>query len=146
MTINTRNATYRDAPAIKSLLEGLGYRSSLSLLLGQLENVFGQDDHHVFVCERDKEVTGFASVHFLPQLAFDGGLLLISYFAVDDNLKDERIGTALERHITAFARQKKCERIQVHCADWRTPMHRFYLQQGYQEYPKYFTKRLIYGE
>lgn len=144
MTI--RNANYKDVAAIKPLLEALGYRSSLTLLLSQLENAFGKDDHQVFVCEVHKELAGFASVHVLPQLAFDGALLVISCFAVDETLKDARVGIALEQHITAFARLKKCERIQVHCADWRVPTHQFYLQQGYQEYPKYFTKRLIYGE
>jgi hypothetical protein len=30
--------------------------------------------------------------------------------------------------------------------EWRTPVHQFYVQQGYEEYPKYFTKRLVYAE
>jgi hypothetical protein len=34
----------------------------------------------------------------------------------------------------------------VYCIDWRAPARQFYNQQGYQEYPKYFTKRLVYGE
>ena len=141
-----RNGTYKDAPAIKLLLEALGYKARLSLLVDQLETLFGSKDHEVFVYELKKEVVGFASVHYLPQLAFDGNLMVISYFSVDETVKNSSVAMELEHYITEQARIHQCERIQVHCLDWRTPVHRFYLQQGYQEYPKYFTKRLVYAE
>jgi len=141
-----RNATYHDAPAIKILLEALGYSARTSLLVDQLERLFGSRDHEVFVYELRKEVVGFASVHYLPQLAFDGGVMIISYFSVDEGINDAGTAKELERYITDKARLHGCERIQVHCMDWRVPAHQFYAQQGYQEYPKYFTKRLVYGE
>jgi len=144
--MHIRNATYKDAPAIRTLLEALGYKTSISMLVDQLEILFNRDGHEVFVCEFRKEVVGFVSVHYLPQLAFDGGVMIISYLSVDGDIKDINIAKELEQYITTLARSKKCERIQVHCLDWRTPAHQFYLQQGYQEYPKYFTKRLIYAE
>ncbi|MBS1502645.1 MAG: GNAT family N-acetyltransferase [Bacteroidetes bacterium] len=141
-----RNATYRDAPFIKGLLAGLGYDSNLSRLVDQLERLFGTENDCVYVCDINKEVVGFVTVHYLPQLAFDGGLAIISYLSVDESVIDRDIAGALERHVTEQARIKKCERIQVHCLDWRTPAHQFYIRHGYQEYPKYFTKRLLYGE
>lgn len=144
MTI--RNATYHDAPAIKALLKALGYESRMSILIHQLETMFDKNDHQVFVCEQRREIVGFASVHFLPQLAFDGGIAIISYLSVDDSLKGQGVDKALERHISEQAVLKKCERIQVHLSEWRTFEQKFYEQQGYQEYPKYFTKRLVYGE
>jgi predicted N-acetyltransferase YhbS len=144
MTI--RNATYHDAPAIKLLLEALGYTSSISLLVNQLETMFGKEDHLVFVYELKKEVVGFISVHYLPQLAFKGEMVLITYLSVDEAVKDQGIGKALERHVTELARKRKCERIQVHCLDWRVREDQFYKEQGYLEYPKYYTKRLVYGE
>lgn len=108
--------------------------------------MFGKDDHQLLVYELRKEVVGFVSVHYLPQLAFDGGLLVITYFSVDEAVKNTDVAKHLEQYITEQARLNKCERIQVHCLDCRTPVHQFYLQQGYQEYPKYFTKRLVYVE
>jgi GNAT superfamily N-acetyltransferase len=120
--------------------------SRLSMIVDQLERLFNKEDHQVFVYELRKEVVGFVSVHYLPQLAFDGGVMIISYFSVDEGVKDTGIGKELEQYITNQARLRKCERIQVHCMDWRTPAHQFYKQQGYQEYPKYYTKRLVYGE
>jgi N-acetylglutamate synthase-like GNAT family acetyltransferase len=144
--MNIRNATYRDAPAIRLLLEALGYNTSISLLVNQLETLFGRPDHHVFVYEQHKEVVGFISIHYMPQLAFDGELAFISYLSVDENVKDQRIDKALEQYVTQQALKRKCDRIQVHCMDWRTPAHHFYEQQGYQEYPKFYTKRLVYGK
>jgi N-acetylglutamate synthase-like GNAT family acetyltransferase len=144
--MNIRNATYKDAPAIKLLLEALGYKTSTSLLISQLENLFGDKDHQAFVCEVNREVSAFASVHYLPQLAFDGGLMVISYLSVDETVKNQNIAQALEAHIAGQARKVKCERIQVHCAEWRAAAQQFYVQQGYIEYPKFFSKRLMYGE
>jgi N-acetylglutamate synthase-like GNAT family acetyltransferase len=144
--MHIRDATYHDAPAIKSLLETLGYHSTVSLLVDQLERLFGKGDDQVFVYEVRKEVLGFVSVHFLPQLAFDGGLVLITYLSVDETLNDQGIMAVLEEYVCELARKRKCDRVQVHCSEWRTPSHRFYKQQGYQEYPKYFSKRLVYGK
>jgi GNAT superfamily N-acetyltransferase len=142
--MNIRNATYHDAPTIKLLLEASGYTRRMSPLVSQLETIFGKDDHQVFVYELRKEVVGFVSVHYLPQLAFDGGLMIISNFAVDEFVQYTDVANQLEQYIEKYARQRKCELIQVHSMDWRTDVHRFYLQQGYKEFPNYFTKQLVY--
>lgn len=144
--MHIRNATYRDAPAVKLLLEALGYKTSMSLLINQLETMFGKYDHQVFVYEMNKEVVGFISIHYLPQLAFDGELVLISYLSVDETVRDHGIEKALEQYVVAAARKRKCDRIQVHCLERRTREHGFFKQLGYQEYPKFFSKRLIYAE
>jgi GNAT superfamily N-acetyltransferase len=141
-----RNATYRDAPEIKTLLEALGYKTNTILLISQLENLFGQKDHQVIVYELDNVAVGFVSVHYLPQLGFGGEIAIISYLSVDEGFNDKGIDKELEGYITRQAVKRKCDRIQVHCSDWRTPAHRFYKEQGYQDYPNYYTKRLIYAE
>ncbi|MDB5086111.1 MAG: family N-acetyltransferase [Mucilaginibacter sp.] len=141
-----RNATYRDAPAIRLLMEALGYKTSISLLINQLETLFDGNDHQTFVYELHKEVVAFITVHYLPQLAFDGELVLISYLSVDETVRDQGFGKALEQYIVEIARKRKCDRIEVHCQELRTQAQRFYEQQGYQEHPKYYTKRLVYGE
>jgi N-acetylglutamate synthase-like GNAT family acetyltransferase len=141
-----RKATYHDAPVIKLLLETLGYTSRLSLLVNQLDTRFDKEDHQAFVYELRREVLGFISIHYLPQLAFEGELVVISYLAVDEGVKNHDIGMALEQYITDQAKKRKCERIQVHCLEWRAKEDQFYKQQGYQEYPKYYTKRLVYAE
>ena len=141
-----RKATYHDAPFIKLLMQALGYKTSNSLLVEQLTNLFDGKDHEVLVAVDKEEVTAFAVVHVLPQLAFDGALLVISYLSVDEQAKDQATARALEIYITELARRRKCERIQVHCAEWRTQAQRFFLGQGYEVFPRYFTKRLMYAE
>lgn len=141
-----REATYHDAAAIKLLMAALGYKTSVSLLVDQLENLFDGINHQVFVYELNKDVVGFISAHFMPQLAFDGELVFISYLSVDESVRDQGIGKALEQYVTKEALKRKCDRIQVHCMDWRTPEKKFYLEQGYQFYPDFYTKRLVYGE
>jgi GNAT superfamily N-acetyltransferase len=144
--MNIRNATYKDAPAIRTLLMTLGYKTTISLLITQLEQLSGYKDHQVFVYEADKEVVGFISIHYIIQLGFDGEIVIINYLAVDETSRGKGVGAALEKHLVTQALKRKCDRIQVHCSDWRIPAHKFYEQQGYQEYPKYYTKRLIYAE
>jgi GNAT superfamily N-acetyltransferase len=147
MTImNIRTATYRDAPAIRTLLDVLGYKTTISHLIGQLERLAGQKDHEVWVYELDKEVVGFIAIHFLPQLGFDGDMVVISYLSVDETVQGQGIGSALEEYIVTRAKERKCDRIQLHCSDWRAKAHQFYEQQGYREYPRYYSKRLVYGE
>ena len=141
-----RNATYHDAPGIKSLLHSLGYASNISLLVDQLERLFNNGENQAYVAEYNKEIVGFVTAHYLPQLAFDGGVAIISYLSADETVTNMDVASALERHVTEQARSRHCERIQVHCMEWRTPAHQFYLGRGYQEFPKYFTKRLAYAE
>jgi len=140
--MNIRNANYKDAPAIKLLLETSGHTPTISLLVDQLELLFGQNDHQVFVYELKKEVVAFISTHYLPQLAYDGGLMVITNMSVDETVKSMGVAKELEEYITGQARIKKCNRIQFHYLDRWGPTHQFYLQQGYKEYPKYFTKML----
>jgi GNAT superfamily N-acetyltransferase len=144
--MNIREAPYRDAPVIRLLLQALGYKTSVSLLISQLENLFRKNDHYAFVYELKKEVAGFITVHYLPQLGFGRELMCISYLSVDETISDQGIATTLEEYVTRQALKRNCDRIQVHCHNWRTPAHKFYEQQGYKEYPKYYTKRLVYAE
>lgn len=141
-----RTATYHDAAAIKLLMATLGYKTSVSLLVDQLENLFDGINHQVFVYELGKDVVGFISVHFIPQLAFEGEVVFISYLSVDDTIKDQGIAKALEHHITQVAIKRKCDRIQVHFQDRRAADQQFFQQQGYTEYQEFYSKRLIYGE
>jgi len=135
-----RNATYHDAPAIKLLLETLGYNTSTILLISQLENLFVGKDNQVFVYELNKEVVGFIAVHFLPQLGFGGGLVWITYLAVYETIKDQRIGAALEQYVTGQAKLRKCDRIQVHCQSQWAESHQFYERQGYGKYPEFLQR------
>lgn len=144
MTI--RSANYKDAPGIKLLLSELGYSSSISLLINQLETIFSNADNHVFVYEHFKEVVGFISVHYLPQLALNSELVFISCFSVDRNVRNPEIAKTLEEYVIQQAVKRKCELIQIKCQDMRITPDKFYEQQGYKEYPGFYMKTLVYNK
>jgi len=140
-----RIATYRDAPAIKLLMEGFDGGTTLSILIHQLEMAFGQTNHQVLVYEEKKEIAGFAVVNFLPQLATEQPLALISALSADETGKRHGFDRFLEEYITEEAKKRNCKNVlALGAATCHQPDGRFYLQQGYQECPEYFIKNLVY--
>ena len=87
-------------------------------------------------------VVGFVSLHFIPQLGVKGDFCRISYFCVDRQSRSVGIGKQLEAAIVEAAKQRQCDRIEVHCHARRNRAHGFYARQGYSEDPKYLLKRL----
>lgn len=141
--ITIRNATYKDAPSIKSLLAGLGYRATNSKLIMMLETTFTGKEHEVLVAIKANDIIGFIAVHYVPQLGVDGDLALVSYLAVDEDIRREGIGRALEGEVVERAMKRFCDRVELHCSIGRTDADRFYKKLGYDEYPTYFCKRLV---
>jgi GNAT superfamily N-acetyltransferase len=136
-----RKAQPEDIAAIRALIAQLDYEppDSLDKKIGLLA---ADPDEALLVYEQDKEVVAFISLHFIPQIAVAGDFARISYFAVKDNARGHGIGQRLEAYISRLARERNCDRIEVHCHSRRTDAHRFYERQGYDEAPKYFIKRL----
>jgi GNAT superfamily N-acetyltransferase len=140
-----RRAQPIDAAAIRDLIAQLDYDSPASL--GEkIRRLSAHPDEVLLVYELDTEVVAFLSLHFIPQIAVAGDFARISYFAVKDSARSHGIGQQLEAHITRLARERNCDRIEVHCHTRRADAHRFYERQGYEESPKYFIKRLGLGE
>jgi GNAT superfamily N-acetyltransferase len=153
--MNIRLARPADGPVIERLLQQLGYSGTGGFLVQKLERMLDDPDERVLVYETggpqdeirrgaavQPEVVALVSLHFIPQLALAGDFARISYFAVDDRFRSQGIGHQMEEHIVALARERQCDRIEVHCHWQRGDAHRFYFRQGYEEAPKYLIKRL----
>lgn len=136
-----RRAQPADTEAIRSLIVQLDYDPPADLE-EKIRLLSAHPDEALIVYELDAEVVAFLSLHFIPQIALPGDFARISYFAVKDSARSHGIGRQLETYITALARERNCDRIEVHCHSRRTDAHRFYEKQGYQESPKYFIKRV----
>lgn len=121
----------------------MGYRTTNSLLIDQLEISFNGNDHQAFIYEQHREVLGFISLHFAPQVAFAGELAVITCLAVDESAGDRHIDKALEDYVTKIAINRNCERITALNHELGTIDYKFFEQQGYMECPKYYSKRLI---
>jgi N-acetylglutamate synthase-like GNAT family acetyltransferase len=136
--MSIRNATYHDAPIIKSFLTALGFNTRTSILISQIENEFDNDDHQVFVYEIRKEVVGFITAHYIPHLTFEGGVMFITYLASDEFINDPGITIAMEQYVSDIARKRKCYQIMAGCAF----NSQFYLQQGYHKSTEFFVKKM----
>lgn len=137
-----RLTTTADHSAISSLLSQLGYPNTEAFLPEKLERMLQHPDELMFVYEMDGKITGFMSLHFIPQIARRGDYATISFFAVDANVRSKGIGKAMEEYAAAKARERGCEGLFLHCNTHRTDAHRFYFRQGYEESPKYLLKKL----
>jgi|SRR5471030_814833 len=138
-----RDAQITDAPRIVSLLDALDYPGTDHFINDRLRQLLNHPDEKLLVSVENEVVTGFISLHFIPQLALPGDFCRISYFCVDSEVRGSGTGKALEEHAVRIATQRGCDRIEVHCNSRRTDAHRFYFRQGYTESPKYLCKSII---
>jgi GNAT superfamily N-acetyltransferase len=137
-----RKANVDDWKEISELLKQLGYPVSETLISTKIEQFINLSDEELLVYEMKGKVVGVVSMHFIPQIAYEGDFARISYLAVDQEFRRRGIGRAIEEYCVEIARRRKCDRIELHCHSRRTEAHRFYARQGYIESPKYFFKTL----
>jgi GNAT superfamily N-acetyltransferase len=140
--IQIREAVMDDAPALVRLLEQLGYPETQGFIGKQLSQQRSHPDALLLVVQRQAQVLGFISLHFIPQLALAGDFCRISYFCVAEDARSLGIGAALEQRAQTEAQARGCDRIEVHSNARRESAHRFYRRQGYTESPKYLVKSL----
>ena len=137
-----RKAEKKDTKYIRSLLEQLGCLTEEGFVEDKLDLVMNHPDQTLLVYESDKNVIAFISLHFVPQIELSGDLAIITYFAVDQIARSEGIGKKMESYCTSLSKERKCNRIEVHCGIRRVGAHLFYERQGYKEIRKYFRKKL----
>ena len=136
-----RLATPVDGPDIAVLLDQLGYPGTATFIAARIEAITNDPNATILVAEDNGSVVAFISINFISQLGLEGDFARISYFAVSDEYRGKGIGRELEMRCEELARARNCDRIEVHCSDYRTDAHRFYARQGYVESPKYLIKK-----
>lgn len=132
-----------DHGVISDLLSQLGYPDTEGFIKEKIRTLLENPNEYLVVIENENEhVFGFISVHIIPQIALEGDFARISYFAVDENYRSLGAGKTLEEYCTKIAKERNCDRIEVHCHTRREKAHLFYYRQGYEESPKYLMKKL----
>lgn len=139
--MNIRIARQEDAPKISSLLFQLGHPMTAGKLVDKIQSLISHPDHLLVVYD-DNGVAAVMSVHFIPQLAKEGELAVVSYLVVDESARNNGVGKALEEYCLAVSTARNCDRIEIHCNIRRTDAHRFYERQGYLEERKHFRKKI----
>ena len=137
-----RKAKVGDWKSIVDLLKQLDYPDTESFLKARMQTLLDDPDEELFVYELENWVVAVMSLHFIPQLALEGDFAWISYFAVDGRVRSKGIGREMEEYCIHLAKDRKCNRIEVHCHSRRQEAHRFYFRQGFTESPKYLIKML----
>jgi GNAT superfamily N-acetyltransferase len=140
--MNIRNAQLTDGPTIEALLHQLGYPDTGNFLPQKLERMLVDPDERLLVGEAESGIVGFISIHFIPQIAIRGDFARISYFCIADGARGKGFGQEMEEFVVSLARERHCDRIEVHCHWQRSDAHRFYSRQGFEESPKYLIKKL----
>lgn len=138
-----RNMEDNDAAAVTDLLRQLGYEGAESFLPGKIRSLMADPDEYCLIAEETNgQVIGFISIHIIPQIALKGDFARISYFSIDEHFRSRGVGKLLEEHCERIARERNCDRIELHSHSRREDAHRFYDRQGYVESPKYLVKKL----
>lgn len=140
--MNIRPAQATDSFALISLLTELGYGNTESWMGGRLQQLIDDPDEALLVAEDRQTVLGFLSLHFIPQLALAGDFARISYFCIADGERSKGVGQYLLQYAEQLARQRGCDRMEVHCNETRIKANQFYAREGYSESPRYLIKTL----
>ena len=140
--MHIRKATVGDADRIADLLTQLGYPGTEFFMRDKIVHLNTHPDAELAVAIEDGEVLGFTSIHFITQIGLPGSFARISYLCVEEGVRGRGIGRHLESYCERLARDRDCDRIEVHCHSRRKKAHDFYCRQGYEESPKYLMKKL----
>lgn len=132
-----------DAAKIAELLASLGYPGTESFIERRVTQLLAHPHEALLVAVDNHNIVGVISLHFIPQLALAGDFCRISYFCVSEQARGQGVGALLESYAVSLAKQRGCDRVELHCDARRVDAHRFYARQGYVESPKYLCKRLI---
>lgn len=138
-----RKAIIADWKEIAGLLEQLDYPDTELFIKAKIEKFLKHPDEELLVYEYEGRVAAVISLHFIPQIALKGDFARISYFAVDKTVRSKGIGREIENRCVDIAKERGCDRIEVHCHSRRLDAHRFYFRQGYSESPKYLVKKIM---
>lgn len=131
-----------DHKRISELLEQLGYPGTAPFMADKMARMIECPDEQVLVYEIQGVVQALISLHFIAQIALPGDFARISYFIIDDRFRGQGIGKEMLEYCTNLAKQRRCDRFEVHSHTRRTGAHRFYIREGFEESPKYLIKSL----
>ncbi|MDC5427201.1 GNAT family N-acetyltransferase [Acinetobacter baumannii] len=140
--MNIRLAQWEDTETICYLLKQMGYSQPLKVVQEQFQILSKDPNAITLVAADDLKVYGVLSLYFIPQIALQGDFAKIYYLCVDEKMRSKGVGHLLVQEAERIAKQRGCDRMELHSGIQRPLAHQFYLREGYVEAPKYFRKAL----
>ncbi|KAB8313381.1 GNAT family N-acetyltransferase [Erwinia endophytica] len=120
----------------------MGYNNTEVFIARRLAQLIADPTEQLLIAEHDSTVLGFLSLHFIPQLALAGDFARVSYFCIAEGARSNGVGQHMLQHAERLARERGCDRMEVHCHERRSKAHAFYAREGYRESPRYLIKDL----
>lgn len=139
-----RKATTDDATAIRRLLAQLGYPDLSEQGVAEKISAYSKASYSILVGEVDLNVVGFISLHWFEIFHSAGMIGRISAFCVDELFRSQGLGRQLLDAAEAFLIKQGCTKLEVTSNIRRVRTHEFYLDRGYGEDSRRFTKYVKY--
>lgn len=142
--IRIRTCTAADFDNVVVLLGQLwpDTRLDLSTVRSTFERALASRCHLYLCAELDQKVVGFGSLTTKSTLWNEALVGYIDGMVVDEGHRGEGIGSQILDHLTAWARDQGCNRIELDSAFRRKEAHVFYERHGFQSYAYLYSKSL----
>ncbi len=141
--VTIRLAIPADGPVLSVLLGQLGYPTSVSEIPERLRSLASLPSAAAFVAtNKYGEVVGLVTAHLFPSIHDGAPVAWLTTLVVLEDARGCGIGSALVRHVEAWAVGKGARRISVTSGIQRKSTHEFYEKRDYDRTGLRFSKRL----
>jgi len=121
----------RDASAVSSLIQELGYKRSPQSVSEWIAGLGASGKEAAFVACAGTEIVGWIEVSVQRRLQ-SAPFALIGGLVVKESFRGQGIGRRLCRHAEAWSWRQSIEKVRVTSRSSRADAHRFYTRDGYQ--------------
>ena len=136
-----RDAVLSDALAIAELLSQLGHPVRGDVVQRHIRRAGTRDsDTAIVVAFQAGRVIGFITLHHMDMLPYPTPWLRITAMCVADGCRGIGIGRRLETAALERAQRLGCTWVEVTSSHYRKRAHHFYLDNGYEDTHRGFTK------
>ncbi|MEQ2528315.1 GNAT family N-acetyltransferase [Bacillaceae bacterium CLA-AA-H227] len=144
MTVEIRKANIHDIPALASLMEQLGYPTTIESMNLRFRHIELNPDYHTFVASINGEVVGMIGLIKSFYYQLDGVYVRIVALVVDSRYRNEGIGKSLVEQAENWAKSLGAIGMSVNSGNRpeRVNAHRFYKNMGYVDKSTGFAKSL----
>ncbi|MCV9887189.1 GNAT family N-acetyltransferase [Metabacillus halosaccharovorans] len=140
-----RRASAKDINDLTSLMEQLGYPTSVEQMRIRFKHIEEASNHYTLVAEYDGKVVGMIGFHTGVLYNSDGIYARVIAFVVDSNYRNKGIGRRLLSEAEKYAKNLGSDGIGLNSGNRaeRENAHQFYKKMGYSVKSTGFVKRLF---
>lgn len=140
-----RKAEMGDVSQIVSLMEQLGYPTTIDHMANRFHTISTNSNYHTLVAEYNGKVVGMAGLCTSLFYEYDGCYVRIVAFVVDIHYRRKGVGKSLIQEAEKWAIEQGATAIGLNSGnrEERKGAHQFYLEMGYKEKSIGFSKGLV---